>query len=85
MPKAATRRSRAPVQRVRQGWRHATSTAAAATTRSQATPAAGTEANSSTASAAPTYCEIAPRTNSTCGGSRSGVTATDTARSIVAA
>jgi len=70
---------------VRHGRRHATSTAAAATMRSHATPAAGTDANSSTASAAPTYCEIAARTNSACGGSRSGVTAADAARGIVAA
>jgi hypothetical protein len=70
MPNAAVSHSRWAVQRVCHGRRQATSTAAAATTRSHATPAAGTEAKSSTASAAPTYCEIAPSTNSACGGSR---------------
>ena len=70
-PKAVTRASLRAVQRVCHGLRHAMSTPAEASTRSHATPAAGTFANSSTASAAPTYCEIAPMTNSACGGSLS--------------
>src|SRR4051812_40869590 len=69
-PNALTSSRRRVDQCVCHGRRQATSTAAAATTRSQATPAAGTDANRSTAKAEPRYCEIAPVTNSDCGGRR---------------
>src|SRR5579862_2944708 len=72
IPKAPTRSSWRLVQVPRQGLRHTTRTTAAESTRNQATPAARTCAKSSTASAEPRYCEIAPSTNSDCGGRRAG-------------
>jgi hypothetical protein len=53
---------------VRHGRRQATSATAALAARSQESPAAGIDAKSSTATADPRYCEIAPRTKSVCGG-----------------
>ena len=68
VPNRPTSSSRRPVQCVRQGRRHATSATAALAARSQESPAAGIDAKSRTATADPRYCEIAPRTNSVCGG-----------------
>src|SRR4051794_29071709 len=55
---------------LRHGCRHASSATAALTTRSHATPAAGTRSKSSTASAAPASCDPAPMMKSVGGGPR---------------
>ena len=70
-PNAVTILSRGGVQCVCHGLRQAMRTPAEARMRSHATPAAGTFANSSTASAAPMYCETAAMMKSPCGGSLS--------------
>src|ERR1700712_1294305 len=69
-PKAPARITRRPVQRrlgrpdLAATSRHTASTTAAPASRNQATPAGDTVSNRPTASAAPTYIETAPTTNS---------------------